>query len=129
MEQKPKDWQAFFGGILRDSPVPDVVNMVRELQEDGRLVVFASGRPELYRVPTELWLCKHVQEPEWLFMRKNGDYREDSVVKREILQEIKDFWPAYEVTIAIDDRPQVIEMWKEEGLTVFEQVDPGLEPL
>ena len=51
-------------------------------------------------------------------MRKDGDYRPDTVVKKEIYErEIKD---KYEVLFAIDDRTQVVKTWRELGLTCLQ---------
>ena len=47
-------------------------------------------------------------------MRKKGDHRKDSIVKKELYEEhIKN---RYEVLCVFDDRNQVVDMWREEGL-------------
>ena len=49
-----------------------------------------------------------------LFMRKKDDYRQDAIVKKELYEEhIKD---KYYVEAVFDDRDQVVNMWREEGL-------------
>jgi hypothetical protein len=54
-------------------------------------------------------------------MRAEGDTRRDSVVKRELLDRIGEF---YDVQAAIDDRQQVVDMWRAAGLLCL-QVAPG----
>jgi hypothetical protein len=53
-----------------------------------------------------------------LLMRRDGDRRQDAVVKREALQDIRG--RGYHPTIAIEDRDQVVKMWREEGLTCLQ---------
>ena len=54
-------------------------------------------------------------------MRQNKDYRKDSIIKKERYDTIKD---THDVLWVIDDRQQVVDMWRDLGLTVF-QVAPG----
>lgn len=51
-------------------------------------------------------------------MRKDGDFRKDSIVKEEIYRE----WiePFHEVLFCIDDRKQVVDMWRSIGLTCLQ---------
>ena len=59
-------------------------------------------------------------DTDWyeLYMRKQGDNREDSIVKEEMyLNEIK---PKYNVDLVIDDRDQVVKMWRKIGLTCWQ---------
>src|SRR3546814_18462244 len=51
-------------------------------------------------------------------MRAAGDFRPDTEVKRELLHAVQN--QGYDVRFVVDDRPSVIRMWKEEGLTVLE---------
>jgi len=51
-------------------------------------------------------------------MRKTGDSRKDSIVKREIFEEhIKG---KYRIQFVLDDRNQVVEMWRQLGLTCLQ---------
>ena len=51
-------------------------------------------------------------------MRKNGYNKKDSIVKKEIFDEyIKD---KYYVEFILDDRNQVVDMWREMGLTCLQ---------
>ena len=54
-------------------------------------------------------------------MRKTGDNRKDCVVKREIFDaEIKD---KYYIKFILDDRNQVVDMWRKMGLTCLQVAD------
>tara|TARA_R110002020_G_scaffold227539_13_gene438195 strand:+ start:10087 stop:10632 length:546 start_codon:yes stop_codon:yes gene_type:complete len=53
-----------------------------------------------------------------LYMREEGDNRKDSIVKREMYEEyIK---PHYNVKLVLDDRNQVVDMWRELGLPCWQ---------
>lgn len=131
------DWPAFFDACHGDTPIWPVIAMVQSLrtgtaspQMDNRLV-FCSGRPERTRVATTKWLLENnllVKMPGdaghgWpLYMRADGDFREDSIIKRELLAKIRE--DGFNPVLAIDDRKRVVDMWRAEGL-VCAQVAEG----
>lgn len=108
--------------VLTDVPNTPVVWLVQSLQVAGERIVFMSGRPESARADTLAWLEDYVTvEPE-LYMRATGDMRPDYIVKQELFDEhIRDI---YNVLYTIDDRQQVVNMWRSMGLTCL-QVAPG----
>lgn len=121
--RSPYDWSK----VRHDLPRWDVVNLVRELIRDGHPVVFMSGRDSVCREDTEAWISEFVlagfQKPAVrLLMRKEGDVRQDSVVKQELF----DQWirGQFNVSFVLDDRDQVVRMWRDLGLTCM-QVDYG----
>jgi len=59
-------------------------------------------------------------------MREAGDNRPDDIVKKDIYDKyIKD---KYHVVCVFDDRKRVLQMWKNEGLYVFDcSQDPFAE--
>lgn len=124
LEQTPKRWDKFFDPdqVKRDPIKPEIANLVRLLQAKY-LIVYASGRVDTLRATTETWLRKHglYFHPHFLFMRKEGDYRSDTTVKKEILEQIKNenLVPVY----SIDDRASVVSMWRENGITCLQVAD------
>lgn len=86
--------------------------------------VFMSGRQSLFRQQTENWLKKHnlLREQDELHMRPEGDIRKDYVVKLELFNKYVN--PKYTVDFVLDDRDQVVEMWRAIGLECW-QVAPG----
>lgn len=87
-------------------------------------ILFVSGREDKYRIPTMHFLKKagFIEEQYKLFMRKTGDFRKDSIVKKEIYDaEIKG---KYYVELVLDDRDQVVALWRSLGLPTF-QVNYG----
>lgn len=109
--------------VREDRPNLPVIAVVNALYDAGHAVVFCSGRTEGCRVETERWLCEHVMAPVTaLHMRAVGDTRRDAIVKLELFdRHIRD---AYRVVCVLDDRDQVVEMWRALGLTAL-QVAPG----
>lgn len=102
-----------------DEPHQPVIDAVRALHAAGHTIIYCSGRVDAAREGTQAWLEKYVGVPyAALHMRGNGDQRKDSVVKREIFErEIRENWY---VVCVLDDRNQVVRMWRELGLTVFQ---------
>lgn len=84
-------------------------------------LIIVSGREDTYKPETERWLLKNGIKPELLLMRKAKDYRQDAVIKKEIYEtEIK---PKFNVRLVLDDRDQVVEMWRDLGLPCFQVAD------
>jgi predicted kinase len=103
--------------VLTDLPNQPVVDLVRLLAHEGG-IVYVTGRPDTCREDTKLWISRHVCVPGPLFMRAEGDKRKDAVIKRELFDElIRD---QYNVRWVVDDRNQVVRMWRELGLTVLQ---------
>lgn len=113
----PFEWHR----VGEDAPNPAVVDLVRALDANAAIVVM-SGRDESCRTLTEQWLAKHEVPYDGLFMRPAGDTRQDAIVKRELFdRHVADRWAVRGV---IDDRRQVVEMWRAMGL-MCAQVAPG----
>ena len=130
-----KDWKSFFEGCAYDLIREDVMLMLSKLIVQGKKIIFVSGRPESCRHDTEEWLSRHrffsghleghkTDFPFYgLLMRPAGDSRADTIIKKEILDRyLQKEW----IHKVIDDRPSVVRMWREAGLTV-EDVGDGVE--
>lgn len=118
-QTNPKDWDAFFAGVFYDAPNHSLIQMVQALSRDF-FIILCSGRPEKCRVDTELWLDKHFIPFNFMLMRKDDDRREDYIVKEEFLEQLQN----YTIIAAIDDRQQVVDMWRRNGILCL-QCAPG----
>lgn len=109
--------------VHEDHPNAPVIAVIRAMAAAGNAIVFVSGRTDACRAATYDWLCEHIPVPfQGLYMRAAGDGRKDAVVKRELFdRHIRDEW---DVTCVLDDRDQVVAMWRSLGLTCL-QVAPG----
>lgn len=106
-----------------DLPHVPVVGLVQQLIQGGDRIIFVSGRYEAVRDKTERWLGAHVcPSGGSLFMRPDGDSREDSIIKREIYE--REILGKFNVRFVLDDRSRVVEGWRLLGLTCL-QVAPG----
>lgn len=106
--------------VFFDKPVPAVIKWVQELSKDHNILI-VSGRHETCAPDTILWLENHNVPFDGLFMRGAKDNRSDTVVKYEILRQIIDDEgiPLSDIEFVLDDRPKVINMWRQSGLTVY----------
>lgn len=107
--------------ILADLPITPVVSVLQALSEKYR-IVFLSGREDTYHESTSAWIRQHIvhnaEHEIILHMRSQGDFRKDSVIKREILN--REILPNYNVVAAFDDRLQVQrECWNAENIFSF----------
>lgn len=113
-----KDWQRFFDASIHDMPIFATSQLFFALQEAGHNVLIVTARPEDYRMLTEAWLHRWNLIPNALYMRKHGDFRQDAVIKAELLAQLRE--DGWQPMMVIDDRQQVVDMWKEQGLPVFQ---------
>jgi phosphoserine phosphatase len=119
---KPKNFKAFVAAIPLDTPYEDIVFLAKTFYELGHTVLLCSGRGEEEREVTVKQMENFGVKFAKLFMRKSKDYRKDSLVKVELLQEIrKDFGEPF---LWFDDRQQVVDAIRAEGVKVC-QVAPG----
>lgn len=121
----PASWYDYNASPRFDSPVPVVAALFHAIRP-GVTKIITSGRMEHTRRSMLDGMMKHDLVPDYLLMRKDKDQRRDSIVKREIyLGQIE---PHFDVRYVIDDRPTVVEMWRELGLSVLAVIDPGIPP-
>lgn len=113
-----------YSKVINDEPDFAVRNIVNAFYDKGYNVLFVSGREgtAICKELTQRWLNENGFKHHALYMRKEGDFRRDSIVKKEIYEEhIKD---KYVVEFVLDDRNQVCSMWREINLKCL-QVQPG----
>lgn len=117
------DWDTFYSLCVNDKPIDNVCHLLRILQMKPYIeIIFITGRSEKWREHTVEWLkrqgCLH---PVYLLMRADGDHRPDYEIKKEIYDEhIKD---KFNVLGVFEDRDQVVQMWRNMGLTCYQVAD------
>lgn len=116
IEGPDKDFSAFHAASAGCPAAPDVVATARAQHAAGRAVLVVTSREFIWRDLTLDWLVQHDIPYEALYMRIVGDYRKDVVVKKDILDQIRD--DGFAVLAAWDDKPAVIELWRENGIEV-----------
>jgi len=126
-------WAAYNAALPFDAPVPIVVALLHSIRP-GVVRIMTSGRAagdhvgDTHRRLLMIdWLRKHDLPIDVLIMRKGGDQRRDSIVKREMYDDL--IAPRFDVRFVVDDRQQVVDMWRDDlGLPVLQVVDPGILP-
>jgi len=115
------DWDIFFNpkNIDLDDPNTPVIQMTKLLSSDYRIWIL-SGRSDVTWSATEAWLDKYDVHYDYLQMRpQNHLYMADNDLKQMWLDSIgKD-----NVAMVFDDRQQVVDMWRQNGLTTFQVAD------
>ena len=105
----------------RDLPNLPVLDTIHKWQSSVNIIV-VSGRTDDCQPQTEKWLQQYEVNYAGLYLRKTGDMRKDAIMKEEIYQQHIE--GKYNIKFVLDDRQQVVDMWRGLGLTVF-QVDEG----
>jgi len=115
ISRSPFDWAKVGTDELKYS-------VAKILKDSSHDIIVLTGRDAVCREETEEWLERNGIEYKELLMREEGDNRKDAIVKKEIYENrIKG---KYCVEYILDDRDQVVDMWRSLGLTCL-QVDYG----
>lgn len=121
VEKKPPDWKAFNAAMKDDTVNEWCAKLIRAMQYQHYEIIFVTGRCEEYGGITQHFLKNsgiQTAHPYTLFMRKDDDFRKDSIIKAEIY--IHDIEPNYDVIFCIDDRKQIVDMWRSLGLVCLQ---------
>ena len=114
LEGEDRDFRAFQEAAIGCPPNPAMVAVAREQTEAGRAVLVVSSREFIWLDPTLDWLVQHEVPHAAVYLRIVGDYRQDGLVKREILDDV--VADGYRVLEAWDDKDRVTQMWSEQGI-------------
>ena len=108
------DWDAFHAACVDDAPISEMLMVAQVLLYTVFPIHLVTGRMEKSRADTTGWLTRNLVEFNRLWMRADGDTRPDFEIKREILGQIRGL--GFEPILVFDDRQQVVDMWREEGI-------------
>ena len=120
-QRNPYDYSQVINDVC-DPRIKELVEMYRNNM--GTEIIILSGREgnKACFDATINWLDQHDIIYHELHMRKEGDHREDSIVKEELYR--KHVEPYFETILVIDDRSRVVKMWRKIGLKCI-QVERG----
>ena len=119
-----KDWKGFYEACKDDKPIMSIIDMVRALNERYYNVIFLTGRSELARNVTQEWLqVNNLWHYDDLIMRPLKDYRQDSVVKLEMLNNyirtnLNNDKEA--ISFILEDRATVVKSFRDAGFKVLQ---------
>jgi len=100
-----------------------VANILKLYAKEGYRILLVSGREDRFREPTIDFLNKHNIPYHQLWMRPSRDFRKDSMIKHEIFD--AEIAGKYYIEFVLDDRDQVVEMWRKELRLPCFQVNYG----
>ena len=116
--ESPKDWKSFNGSINEDKLNKWCKDLLMGYNRRRYAIILLTGRSVKIQQQTILKLKQDGLERglqyHTLIMRPDGDTRKDFIMKLENYHDYIE--PFYDVKLAIDDRPKVIEMWKWLGI-------------
>jgi predicted kinase len=112
------NWDAFFAECGNDSVIESIRELAQIVDGQGYKIILVSGRTDKVYGQTIAWLAKHNVPFDELHMRRDGDYRQDFIVKSEILDNL--LADGNDIAFVVDDRPSVVAMWRERGLTCLQ---------
>lgn len=114
---RKRDWKSYFDAIDEDPPIAASMEILHALHAQGTRIIFLTGRPEYTRPKTERWLqANGLTEYDHLLMRPEGEYRPAGEFK---VDEIRQLRERYELVCAFEDRIDVAEHLRLEGVPVF----------
>ncbi len=117
----PEDrYRAYHEACANDPcPVTSRALFARWTAGGSRVPIFLTARPVSVHVLTVEWLANHlhVHNPI-LLMRNIGDHRPSRELKRAQLHDLRDHYDVVFdwIAMAFDDRPEIVEMYREEGI-------------
>lgn len=113
-----------FGKVMNDKCNWLIKEQIDFHKKNNRSIIICSGRSDVCKEETEMWLEHYKINYDLLLMRKDGDYRKDNIVKQEIYN--SQIINRFNVICVYDDRPSVVDFWRSIGLFVFD-VNHGLK--
>lgn len=114
---RKRDWKSYFDAIDEDPPIAASMVLLQALRKSGVRVIFLTGRPEFTRAKTERWLeANGLEDYDLLVMRPGGERRHAGEFK---VDEIRRLREDYEIVCAFEDRIDVAEHLRREGVPVF----------
>ena len=121
-ENGKMDWDKFFDpeNIKLDKPNQPIINTLKAFQEAGYRIAIFSGRSARTEDATHNWLMSHMCHYDVLKMRPERNFRPDEQLKLEWLNDMD--WKD-DVEMVFDDRQKVVDMWRNNGLNVFQVAD------
>ena len=116
-DRGPYDWSR-----VGEDEVDSIIKNLLKILKEKYVIILVSGRDGCCMDETKQWLEDNGIQYDQLLMRGNGDNSPDIIIKKAIFDVyIKD---NYNIEFVLDDRNQVVEMWRSLGLKCL-QVQEG----
>ena len=120
------DWDTFFDSknIDLDKPNLPVIKVAQMFKDNGFRIVILSGRLKTTKDATKKWLTDNGVPFDVLKMRPNSNefkFMPDDTLKQGWLDSL--FTNKDDIFAVFDDRQKVVDMWRDNGLNVFQVAD------
>lgn len=115
VEDRPRDWDAFFSAAVDDPPLPEGVALAQESAKECD-VVYVTGRPERCRADTLAWFARHGLPGGELAMRSGTDRRPARLTKPPLLRRLA---RGRTVAVVVDDDMAVCDAYEAAGYRVL----------
>lgn len=112
------DYHEFHRLAIDAPPNKEVLEEVHGHHEAGKDILIGTARSLAYVSQTTRWLHNLDVPYHCLWMRPLGDLRPDVELKAEMLQRIQA--EGWEVSLAYDDHPDVLQLWRDSGIPTRE---------
>lgn len=117
-----KEYDEFNAQSESSSCIEDIANIVRNLKDAETKIYLITAREKKWKKITQSWLKLNEIPYDNLLMRNDGDKNSDADVKLKI---VKEYVNPKRVWFVLEDRDDVVQMYREElGLTCL-QVNKG----
>lgn len=114
-----KHHDVFYSLVDRDEPIHAVIAWIKACAEEFYVLIVSGRSPETSGEGTVNWLATHDIPYEHLIMRRAFMHGPDTEEKQLILNDILQIIPKEDIAFVVDDRPSVVQMWRDNGLRVF----------
>ena len=120
LKGEKKDWKSYNEAMDKDTVNKWCNSIIGAMLTLNYEIILVTGRECCFSGVTRGWLSKFRKENEiyFIYFRPAGDYRPDHEVKKEIYE--KYLKSAYDIEFVIDDRQQVVDMWRSLGLVCLQ---------
>lgn len=108
--------------LVKTDTVDTVVRtlLMREFKVGTKIIILSGRKEACYRDTLE-WLDDNDIPHHEMWMRGDGDDRDDAIIKGEIYEAFVE--GQYNVAYVLDDRDRVVAMWRARGLKVLQVGD------
>jgi hypothetical protein len=123
LQAEPDGFTAFHEACAKCPPNQVVVDWCVDQRGLGHEILIVTGRDAWAHGLTVQWLSQNFPVPlAGVYMRRDGDFRSNVDVKREIHSRLA---LKYDIRAAVDDDPEIVELWQEFGIPVALVLDGG----
>lgn len=113
---KKRDFETFYKLQSKDKPFKKTIDLLNVLAQ-SYIIIILTARPTRFMTETIAWLNKHNVSFDKLYMRERDDIP-DFIMKRNTYYEV--IKNHYEVVAVFEDRDRVVDMWRKQGLTCWQ---------